>query len=151
RWRRSERKFSPPPNLSPSRPEEPAIQWSRALALMSVRIVATVAACTPEPSPAPASPDAKAAAESDVPADPLLAGTDASAVIRHDATDPAGFDRKAFAGTFAGILPCAGCPGVETSVEIRADGSYSQAEVRPGNDAARTTATWTVDSDGGKR
>ncbi|WP_457020043.1 copper resistance protein NlpE N-terminal domain-containing protein [Luteimonas sp. A482] len=120
---------------------------SRALAPLSILIVVALAACAPEPDAAPA-PATSKVEEPALPADPLLAGTDASAVIRHDATDPAGFDRKAFAGTFAGILPCADCPGIETSVEIRADGTYSQAEVQQGAEAARATGTWTVNADG---
>lgn len=122
---------------------------SRALVLLSLLTAVALAACAPEPDATPAAVASKAA-EPALPADPLLAGTDASAVIRHDAIDPAGFDRKAFAGTFAGILPCADCPGIETSVEIRADGTYSQAEVRQGSEATRSPGTWTVDADGGQ-
>ena len=117
--------------------------------LPPVLLALALAACTPSPAPpaAPAASDADKAAEA-APAEPLLAGTDASAVIRHDATDPAGFDRKAFAGTFAGILPCADCPGVETSLEVHADGSYALSETRRGEDAARSSGTWTIDADG---
>ena len=113
---------------------------TRALVPFSLLSAFALAACTPEPDAAPAAAAPKAEAPA-LPADPLLAGTDASAVIRHDTPDPAGFDRKAFAGTFAGILPCADCPGIETSVEIRADGTFSQAEVRQGAKSTPTTGT----------
>ena len=122
---------------------------TRALVPFSLLSAFALAACTPEPDAAPAAAAPKAEAPA-LPADPLLAGTDASAVIRHDTPDPAGFDRKAFAGTFAGILPCADCPGIETSVEIRADGTFSQAEVRQGAKATPTTGTWTVDAAGSR-
>lgn len=123
---------------------------TRALVPLPLLCAIALAACAPAPDSAPAATTTKAAeaAEPAVPADPLLAGTDASAVIRHDAPDPAGFDRKAFAGAFAGILPCADCPGVETSLEIHADGTYSQAEVRQGGEAKRTSGTWTVGAEG---
>lgn len=120
---------------------------TRALVPLSLVLCFALAACAPEPDAAPASATPKAA-EPTVPADPLLAGTDASAVIRHEAADPAGFDRKGFAGTFAGILPCADCPGLETSLQIHADGTFSQHEVRQGAETAHTTGTWTVDSEG---
>lgn len=110
-----------------------------------------LAACAPEPAPAPPEENAGEAAgkaAEAAPVDPLLAGTDASAVVRHEASDPAGFDRKAFAGSFAGVLPCADCPGIETSLDIHADGSYALAETRRGGGTVRTTGTWTVEADG---
>ncbi|MGJ4804276.1 copper resistance protein NlpE N-terminal domain-containing protein [Luteimonas sp. SDU82] len=119
--------------------------------LPPILLVLALAACTPEPAPAPpAAEDADKAAQTAeaLPADPLLAGTDASAVVRHEAADPEGFDRKAFAGRFAGILPCAGCPGIETSLEIQADGTYTLSETRDGGEAVRSTGTWTVQDDG---
>ena len=115
---------------------------------LAFALVFALAACAPEPDPATAPATTAKAVGPAVAADPLLAGTDASAVVRHDAADPAGFDRKAFGGTFAGILPCEDCPGLQTSLEIRADGTFSQAEVRTGGDAVHTTGTWTVDGDG---
>ena len=32
-----------------------------------------------------------------------------------------------WAGTYRGVLPCADCPGIETTVTLRADGTYSAA------------------------
>ena len=119
--------------------------------LPPVMLVLALAACTPEPTPAPpAAEDADKAAQTAeaLPADPLLAGTDASAVGRHEAADPEGFDRKAFAGRFAGILPCADCPGIETSLGIQAGGTYALSETRRGGEAVHSTGTWTVQDDG---
>jgi len=80
-----------------------------------------------------------------------VAGTDATAVVNHDRPDPAGFDRKAFAGAFAGTVPCADCPGIETHLAIDADGTFRLSETYQGRgNSSETTGTWTIDA-GGKR
>ncbi len=116
--------------------------------LLPALLALVLAACSPEPAPAVAPPATGAAKDAEsMAADPQLAGTDASAVVRHEPRDPEGFDRKAFAGRFSGILPCADCPGIETTLEIRADGTYALAETRSGDEAIRVTGTWTLDAD----
>lgn len=76
-------------------------------------------------------------------------GTDAIAVVHHDRGDPAGFDRKAFAGAFAGVLPCADCPGIEVQLQIEADGRFSLRETYQERDTAvDTRGTWNVDDAG---
>ena len=63
--------------------------------------------------PAPAStPDAM----------PLSSGSDLAA----KAGD---IDMKAFPGVFSGTLPCASCPGIDTRLELQADGPYKLTEV----------------------
>ena len=100
------------------------------------------------PGPDPADPAASATAK-DAPAAPGAAGTDASAVVHHERADPAGFDRKAFAGDFAGILPCADCPGIEMQLAIDPDGSFVLDETYQERDASfETRGTWTVDDQG---
>jgi copper homeostasis protein (lipoprotein) len=124
---------------------------SSILCPLPLLIVLALSACTPGADQAPtAAPEEPKTAEAQppVPADPLLAGTDASAVVQHASPDPAGFDRKTFAGSFAGILPCPDCPGVETSLEIHPDGSFALSETRQGGEAMRTAGTWTVDAEG---
>ncbi|MDH5834055.1 copper resistance protein NlpE [Luteimonas kalidii] len=107
-----------------------------------------LAACTPDPDPSPEpapEPVATAAhAEAGTPD-----GIDATAVVHHSPDDPAGFDRKAFAGRFAGTLPCADCPGIDTSVQIGDDGTFRLVEAYRDRDTRHETAgTWTVDADG---
>ena len=116
--------------------------------LVLLPLALALAACKPaaEPAPAPAAP-------AEAPAVPTesgsVAGTDATAVVHHDRPDPAGFDRKAFAGTFSGTVPCADCPGIDTRLEIRADGTFRLSETYQDRDGTADTAgTWTIDADG---
>lgn len=98
--------------------------------------------------PEPTAPDAAAPAK-DAPAAPGTDGTDASAVVHHESADPAGFDRKAFAGDFAGTLPCADCPGIEMQLAIDPDGSFVLDETYQERDASfETRGTWTVEDQG---
>lgn len=39
------------------------------------------------------------------------------------------FDRKAFAGTFTGTLPCADCPGIDETLHLGADGNFELTDV----------------------
>ena len=126
----------------------------RACALAALCLA--LAACSPPPAPPePAEPIAQAAsgatptAGSDQAVDAALAGTDALAVVHHPARDPEGFDRKALAGAFAGTLPCADCPGIDTTLRIDGDGRFALAETRQdGSDRVETTGTWTIDASG---
>ena len=60
------------------------------------------------------------------------------------------FDVKAFAGLYAGILPCADCPGIDTSIAFTPEGSYSMSETyqEPGGGSFVTKGTWTLREDG---
>ena len=110
-----------------------------------------LAACAPDSATAPDPGTTTEAAKSTeaAAADPMLEGSDASAVVRHDPRDPAGFDRKAFAGRFAGILPCADCPGIEMQLEIAADGTFALRETyQERGTTTETRGTWTVDEAG---
>ena len=116
------------------------------LALLPLALV--LAACKPAADPVPAD-----AAPAEAPAVPVesgsVAGTDATAVVDHERPDPAGFDRKAFAGSFAGTVPCADCPGIETHLAIDADGTFELDETyQDRNSSSQTTGTWTIDADG---
>ncbi|MCW5568216.1 MAG: copper resistance protein NlpE N-terminal domain-containing protein [Dokdonella sp.] len=106
-----------------------------------------LSACKPAAEPAPVAAPAEAPA---LPAESArIADTDATAVVHHDRPDPAGFDRKAFAGTFSGTVPCADCPGIETHLTINADGSFTLAETYQERDSGDSTSgTWTIDADG---
>lgn len=105
-------------------------------------------------TPAPATDTAAraaqpAAADPAAPTDDPLAGTDAIAVEDHGNAASAGFDSKGFAGIFRGTLPCADCPGIETRLQLEADGSYTLEETyleRGGPYAS--TGTWTAEENG---
>ena len=59
---------------------------------------------------------------------------------------------KAFAGTFSGTLPCADCPGIVTTLELRTDGSfmlmetYQERKVEPD----MLEGTWTAEENGSR-
>jgi len=107
-----------------------------------------VAGCKREADAPPAVP-----AEAEAAAAPTEAVK--SAVISEiDHNSPAsaapGFDVKAFAGTYGGTLPCADCPGIDTSIAFTPEGGYTMSEVYQDSDASSFTAkgTWTVEEDG---
>ena len=60
------------------------------------------------------------------------------------------FDGKAFAGTYAGILPCADCQGIDTTIVFVPEGGYTLSEIyQDGSDSSFVTkGTWTVQEDG---
>lgn len=112
-----------------------------------------LAACAPDSGTAPdpgTGTEAEVAKSTEVAAaDPMLEGSDASAVVRHDPRDPQGFDRKAFAGRFSGILPCADCPGIEMWLEIASEGTFALRQTYQARDTTTSlTGTWTVDDAG---
>ena len=78
--------------------------------------------------------------------------SDVVATVNHGSPADAapGFDAKAFAGTYGGTLPCAGCPGIDAIIAFDAEGGYTLNEVyQDGTDSAFTTkGTWTVNEDG---
>jgi len=115
--------------------------------LVLIPLALALAACKPAADPAPGAPPADTVA---APAQAgAVAGTDATAVVNHERPDPAGFDRKAFAGSFAGTLPCADCPGIDMRIDIEADGSFRASETYQDRDTTVEIAgTWTIDADG---
>jgi uncharacterized lipoprotein NlpE involved in copper resistance len=60
------------------------------------------------------------------------------------------FDVKAFAGLYAGMLPCADCAGIDTSIAFTPEGGYSMSETYQDADQSSfvTKGTWTVREDG---
>lgn len=61
-------------------------------------------------------------------------------------------DTRAFAGNFSGTLPCADCPGIDTTLELHADGTfmlmetYQERKVEPG----MLEGTWTAEENGSR-
>lgn len=112
------------------------------LKLLSLACLAalSVAACKPEPPAAPvdvAAPAPVAAAE---PVDALSTGAGSA--------ESPQFDQKAFAGSFSGTLPCASCPGIDTRLELVADGTYRLDETYQGEkgEVFKLDGTWTAES-----
>jgi copper homeostasis protein (lipoprotein) len=73
------------------------------------------------------------------------------------ATEPApaaetALDTRAFAGNFSGTLPCADCPGIDTTLDLHADGTfmlmetYQERKVEPG----MLEGTWTAEENGSR-
>ena len=105
---------------------------NKTLLLASALAAITLAGCNREapvsPAPEPATPAVSASATMAAPAtigrvaEPDLAG----AGVQPNA---AGFSSKDFAGTFSGSLPCADCPGIDETLELKPDGSFTLTDV----------------------
>lgn len=104
-----------------------------------------LAACTREPAEPVA--DRPAAAE---PADTAPTTAPLTPTGQGTSSEDAGFDIKGFAGTFSGTLPCADCPGIDTTLVLDPDGSYVLTEVYQDSPDGRfeTDGTWTAEADG---
>lgn len=104
-----------------------------------IGLATLAAACKPEPPAEPATAAAAAPAPAVIAS--AAAATNASA---------APFDAKAFAGTFSGTLPCASCPGIDTRIELAADGTYRLDETYQGDKggSSKGDGTWTAEENG---
>jgi copper homeostasis protein (lipoprotein) len=105
--------------------------------LAAALIGAALTACKPQTPADAAAPPARP--EATAPAAPT---TDAL-----PSAQAAPFDAKAFAGTFAGTLPCADCPGIDTHIVLAADGTYAITESYQERSAPelKGDGTWTVE------
>ncbi len=114
------------------------------LLVLACLVALTAVACKPQAPAEPAVAPAVAPIETaDV---PKAADATPTGVSSADAPT---FDQKGFAGTFKGTLPCADCPGIDTTLELKADGSYLLSETfigQPGG-ATKVDGTWTVEAD----
>jgi copper homeostasis protein (lipoprotein) len=112
------------------------------LAVMASTLV--IAACKPQAPAEPAAPAADTApAASAEPAPVATESTPASSA----ADVP--FDVKGFAGTFSGTLPCADCPGIDTTISLKPDGTYTVHEAYQGKpDSFDGDGTWTAEENG---
>ncbi|MGY0619779.1 copper resistance protein NlpE [Lysobacter sp. A378] len=116
---------------------------TKSLLALACLTVLTVAACKP-PSAEPAA-DTPAVTET-TPAAVDVVSTGDNMPSDNQPSDNANFDMRGFAGTFSATLPCASCPGIETTLVLNADGSYELSETYQDEDGApvSTDGTWTV-------
>ncbi len=61
------------------------------------------------------------------------------------------FDQRGFAGTFAGTVPCADCPGMDVTLVLEGDGTYNVTHVYQGRPDGTWSigGHWSVESDNG--
>lgn len=111
-------------------------------------LIATLPACNREAAPTPAATQEPAPAPAPAPAPEMTAQASDSDL----AAKAGAIDMKQFPGTFSGTLPCASCPGIDTRLELLADGPFKLTETYQGEAGAPvvTEGSWTVE-DGGKR
>lgn len=109
--------------------------------LLALACLATlaIAGCKPQAPAEPAETPADSAVQTS-------AATVATPVVEPPKT--AMFDARTFAGTFSGTLPCASCPGIDTELELAADGAFQLDETyRDEKDGQRKVdGTWTAEA-----
>ncbi len=92
--------------------------------LTALPVLLLLAACTPQNDRAPAS-DASANAASAAASAPAANASEAATASAASAEQPA----ASWAGRYHGVLPCASCEGIETTLQLNADGSYQLTEI----------------------
>ena len=86
----------------------------------------------------------------------LLVACPTAPPVEHTGTtaspDPAHTSRNAldWAGSYVGTLPCADCPGIDTTIAFTPEGGYTMGEIYQDSDSSAfaTKGTWTVREDG---
>lgn len=112
------------------------------LLLAAVLSTLAIAACKPQ---APAEP-ATDATPAVVPAEPAPVAVESTPA---KTAEDVPFDTKGFAGTFSGTLPCADCPGIDTKITLKPDGTYTLHETYQGKkDSFDGDGTWTAEENG---
>lgn len=111
-----------------------------ALAMAGCKPQEHVAARGSSPAPAQAATMASPAATTVMPSNQQAASTKPAA----------SFDRDAMAGTFAGMLPCADCPGIDETLQLDVDGHFELTDrYRARPDSTNTVrGTWSVEANG---
>ena len=117
---------------------------NRKLLLAVLASTLVIAACKPQAPAEPAAPAADTAPAAS--AEPASVATES--VPASSAADVP-FDVKGFAGTFSGTLPCADCPGIDTTISLKPDGTYTVHEAYQGKpDSFDGDGTWTAEENG---
>jgi copper homeostasis protein (lipoprotein) len=117
--------------------------------ILAISLAALALAACQREAPAPAATTAPAAAAATSAATPVVAAetTMAQSGVQ---PGPGAVDAKAFAGKFTGTLPCADCPGIDETLELGADGSFTLTDVYRERPQGTSTiqGTWLADADG---
>jgi uncharacterized lipoprotein NlpE involved in copper resistance len=103
---------------------------------------------TPQPAPAAAP---AASATQPAPAAEAVADGTTMAQPGVQPQDPMG-DLRSLAGTWAGTLPCADCPGIDETLVLDTDGGFVMTDTyreRPGSTNV-VQGTWTAESGGSR-
>jgi copper homeostasis protein (lipoprotein) len=117
---------------------------NRKLLLAVMASTFAIAACKPQAPAEPATPAADAAPATAAEPAPVAAESEPAST----ATDVP-FDVKGFAGTFSGTLPCADCPGIDTTISLKPDGTYTVHETYEGKPQSfDSEGTWTAEENG---
>jgi copper homeostasis protein (lipoprotein) len=117
---------------------------NRTLLLAVMASTLAIAACKPQAPAEPATPAADTVPAAS--AEPAPVATE-SAAASSAADVP--FDVKGFAGTFSGTLPCADCPGIDTTISLKPDGTYTVHEAYQGKpNGFDGDGTWTAEENG---
>lgn len=117
---------------------------NRKLLLAVMASTLAIAACKPQAPAEPATPAADTAPVAATEPAPVAAES-----ARASSAADVPFDVKGFAGTFSGTLPCADCPGIDTTVTLKPDGTYTLREAYQGKpDSFDGDGTWTAEENG---
>jgi copper homeostasis protein (lipoprotein) len=115
---------------------------NRKLLSIAALSVIAIAACKPQAPAEPATDPAAAVA----PAETAPVAVESAPA---KAAEDVPFDIKGFAGTFSGTLPCADCPGTDTKITLKPDGTYTLHETYQGKKGGFDgDGTWTAEENG---
>lgn len=92
--------------------------------LTALPVLLLLTACAPQNGSAPAS-DASANAASAAASAPAANASEAATASAASAAEQSA---ASWAGRYHGVLPCASCEGIETTLQLNADGSYQLTE-----------------------
>ena len=117
---------------------------TRKLLLAVMASTLAIAACKPQAPAEPATPAADTAPVAAAEPAPVAAES-----ARASTATDVPFDVKGFAGTFSGTLPCADCAGIDTTIALKPDGTYTMHEVYQGKPGSFDgDGTWTAEENG---
>ena len=117
---------------------------NRKLLLAVMASTLAIAACKPQAPAEPATPAADTAPVAAAEPAPVAAES-----ARASTATDVPFDVKGFAGTFSGTLPCADCAGIDTTIALKPDGTYTMHEVYQGKPGSFDgDGTWTAEENG---
>jgi len=117
---------------------------NRKLLLAVMASTLAIAACKPQAPAEPVTPAADTAPVAAAEPAPVAAES-----ARASTATDVPFDVKGFAGTFSGTLPCADCAGIDTTIALKPDGTYTMHEVYQGKPGSFDgDGTWTAEENG---